>query len=145
MNQILLATDGSDASQRAAAYIAPRAKRYGSVVTIIHVSDAETPKHQRLPDEGLDNPTEDQIAHLERAWQALDSVVRIFREHGVPLTTHIRQSEAFEKVICRVADERGCDLIVAGKRGLSPVVELVFGSVTEGLIKRAKQPVLVVH
>jgi nucleotide-binding universal stress UspA family protein len=145
MNHILFATDGSDGSKRAAAYIAPRAKRYGSTVTIIHVSDAETPKAKRLPATGIDNPTEAQIAHLERAWHALAAVVPIFRQHDVPVTTHVRQSEAFEREICQVADERGCDLIVVGKRGLSPVVELVFGSVTEGVIKHAKQAVLVVH
>lgn len=145
MDHILLATDGSAASQRAAAYIAPRAKRYGSTVTIIHVSDAETPREKRLPAEGLDNPTREQIEHLGHAWQALDSVARIFRQYTLPVTTHIEQSEAFEEVICRVADERGCDLIVLGKRGLNPIVELVFGSVTEGVLKRAKQPVLVVH
>lgn len=145
MNHILVASDGSRAAQRAAAYIAPRAKRYGSKVTIMHVSDAETPHgREHLPPEGLDNPTYDQVAHLEHVWEALEPIVRIFHQHDVAVTTHVRQSEDFEGVICRVATERGCDLIVVGRRGLNPLVELVFGSVSEGVMKRAKQPVLVV-
>lgn len=145
MNHILVATDGSQSAQRAAAYIAPRAKRYGSQVTIIHVSDAETPHGKtRLPDEGIDNPTYDQVAHLEHVWEALEPVVRLFRHHDVRITTHVRQSEDFEGVICQVANARECDLIVVGRRGLNPIVELVFGSVSEGVMRRAKQPMLVV-
>jgi nucleotide-binding universal stress UspA family protein len=46
--------------------------------------------------------------------------------------------------ISRVAEEGGYDLLVVGSRGRNAVGELVLGSVSRALVRRAPCPVLVV-
>jgi hypothetical protein len=46
--------------------------------------------------------------------------------------------------ILRILQERGCDLIVIGTHGLSRLRHLLFGSVTEAVIRHAQCPVMVV-
>ncbi|GGJ02687.1 universal stress protein UspA [Alicyclobacillus cellulosilyticus] len=46
--------------------------------------------------------------------------------------------------ICAVASEIGADLIVVGSHGRTAVDRLLLGSVSNGVVHRAKQPVLVV-
>lgn len=42
------------------------------------------------------------------------------------------------------AENNGCDLIVVGSRGLSPIRDYVLGSVSHNVVQQAKVPVLVV-
>ena len=44
----------------------------------------------------------------------------------------------------RILQERGCDLIVIGTHGLSGLRHLLFGSVTEDVVRKARCPVMVV-
>ena len=46
--------------------------------------------------------------------------------------------------IARVAEERSADLVVVGRRGRNPIVDLVIGSTAERLVVTACRPVLIV-
>ena len=48
------------------------------------------------------------------------------------------------KVILAEAEDRGCDLIVIGRRGHGAIGDLVLGSVSHQVVQGAKVPVLVV-
>ncbi|TDG00767.1 universal stress protein [Paenibacillus piri] len=48
------------------------------------------------------------------------------------------------KVICRVAEDEGFDLIVMGTRGMGLVKEMLLGSVSHGVIQHARCPVTLV-
>ncbi len=48
------------------------------------------------------------------------------------------------EVICRVAQERDCDLIVVGSRGLTGFKRLMLGSISNAVAAKALCPVLVV-
>jgi len=48
------------------------------------------------------------------------------------------------EVICRVAQERDCDLIVVGSRGLTGLKRLMLGSISNAVAAKAPCPVLVV-
>jgi nucleotide-binding universal stress UspA family protein len=48
------------------------------------------------------------------------------------------------EVICRIAQERDCDLIVVGSRGLTGFKRLMLGSISNAVAAKAPCPVLVV-
>lgn len=74
--------------------------------------------------------------HLLAAQQKLDAAGRFH-------TTHIHVGQPAE-VICKMAGELGCDLIVMGSHGRSPVAGLVMGSVATRVLHQAPCPVLLV-
>lgn len=46
--------------------------------------------------------------------------------------------------ILSIAEEKGCDLIVMGSRGLGPLKGIFMGSVSSYIVSRGKYPVLIV-
>lgn len=60
------------------------------------------------------------------------------------ILTNLEQGEPFERIV-QVAEEENCDLIVMGRKGLSPLERELMGCVTERTIGYAECPVLVVH
>lgn len=61
------------------------------------------------------------------------------------LATSVELSGDPATEIVRFASEFGCDLIVMGTHGRSGLAHLALGSVTEGVLRRATCPVLVVR
>ena len=47
-------------------------------------------------------------------------------------------------VLLNVADDKKCDLIVMGSRGLGPLKGIFMGSVSSYLVSRSKCPILIV-
>jgi len=75
-------------------------------------------------------------AQLLAAQQKLDAAGRFH-------TTHIHVGQPPE-VICKMAGELGCDLIVMGTHGRNPLAGLVMGSVATRVLHLAPCPVLLV-
>lgn len=73
---------------------------------------------------------------LQAAQQKLDAAGRFH-------TTHIHLGQPPE-VICKMAGELGCDLIVMGTHGRNPLAGLVMGSVATRVLHDAPCPVLLV-
>ncbi len=79
---------------------------------------------------------EESQEQLLAAQQKLDSAVRFH-------TTHIHVGQPPE-VICKMAGELGCDLIVMGTHGRNPLAGLLMGSVATRVLQHAPCPVLLV-
>ncbi|MFZ1403684.1 MAG: universal stress protein, partial [Anaerolineae bacterium] len=47
--------------------------------------------------------------------------------------------------IVRVAAEQGCDLIIMGRRGLSPMEQILLGSVSDNVLHLTDVPILITH
>lgn len=47
-------------------------------------------------------------------------------------------------VLLNMAEEKGCDLVVMGSRGLGPLKGIFMGSVSSYMVSRSKCPVLIV-
>jgi nucleotide-binding universal stress UspA family protein len=62
----------------------------------------------------------------------------------VSLETRIQAGHPADTLV-RVAREEGFDLIVLGRRGLTPVQRWMLGSVSERVLRYAHCPVMVVH
>ncbi|MCS7058482.1 MAG: universal stress protein [Meiothermus sp.] len=85
---------------------------------------------------------------LNQAQGALSEAFRWARsaahKHGVALHLHRRVGHPAE-VLLRYAEDEGADLMVMGRRGLTPVQRWMLGSVSERVLRYATCPVMVVH
>jgi len=114
------------------------AQRYGSALTALAVVRA--PEFAELEAEA--------DAALAEARGPLADAFRWARAEarraGVSLETHIQAGHPAD-ILLRVAREGGFDLIVPGRRGLTPVQRWMLGSVSERVLRYAHCPVMVVH
>jgi nucleotide-binding universal stress UspA family protein len=65
-------------------------------------------------------------------------------EAGVEGEFEVFEGDAAEE-IANIAESRNADLVVVGTRGLGSIAGSLLGSVSAGVIRRSKRPVVVVH
>ena len=131
---ILAAVDFSDTSRTALVLAARLARHCGAALHVLHAEDP-------LLDAAADH------AGIELARETLEELQR-FITSAPPAAACSPQSRvitgAAVDVILDAAHEHRADVIVVGNRGMSGAERLVFGSTTEGLLRRADVSVLVV-
>jgi nucleotide-binding universal stress UspA family protein len=66
------------------------------------------------------------------------------RQAGIPIELVLRESARVATTIVEVADELNADVITMGTEGRSGVRRLLLGSVTEGVLRQSRRPVLTV-
>jgi nucleotide-binding universal stress UspA family protein len=138
IQNILLATDGSPASERAADFAASLAIRFHGKVTVLH---AYTPVPGHL---GEPNYNRALYENQDEARSVVEDAADRLRSMGVPdIETDIVEGPA-ANVILGVAETRQPDLIVIGARGLSTWQGMLMGSVSMAVTQRTERPVLVV-
>lgn len=138
---MLLAVDGSPASDAALAVACSLATEYGGMVTGRHVL-AMNPhlsgRHiQWLPEVEADKRRE--ASAIVR--RAEDKAANIY---GIPLRIQLVDGDPIEELL-NAADAIAADTIVIGNRGQSALSTLILGSVAQGVTQRSVLPVLVVH
>lgn len=134
--KVLLAVDGSKDSEFAARVAADLCRRSGAELQIVHAWQYIHSPHLQA-----------YIRFELERWgrEILDAQVKLIEEAGGRVAkTHLVMGRASE-VILHVAGEIGADLIVLGGRGTNPIERLLLGSVSEGVVYHATQPVLVVR
>jgi nucleotide-binding universal stress UspA family protein len=139
-HKVLVATGGSPWSDNAVAYAVGLAKDYGLELVILHVI-ADTPPYF-IAEAGT---SMDQIleGNEEAGRHVIAEAAQWATEAGVEFETELAWGRVAE-VICRVAAERECDLIVVGSRGLTGFKRLMLGSISNAVAAKAPCPVLVV-
>jgi nucleotide-binding universal stress UspA family protein len=139
---ILIPTDGSDFSERAALYGVKLAKSLNARITALTV----TPPWQAIAigEVAVAIPEGDYETRSEKnAWSFLNKITDAAKAADVPCTaTHIRNTSAYEAII-DAAQSHGCDLIVMGSHGRRGVVGFLLGSETVRVLTHSKLPVLV--
>ena len=122
---VLLATDGSSHSERAAEAAAWVAVRCGLEATVVSV-----PAH-REEDESVAK------ANVDRA-------LAVFRAAGVRATGRVATGSPSEAILA-VARDAGVDLIVLGRRGIGGVERLLLGGTSEKVAELADCSVMIVR
>jgi nucleotide-binding universal stress UspA family protein len=142
-HHILLATDGSAASDHAASLAVSLARSHGSKLTALYVSDP-------YPYMGVGevNPMGFQAymsAAQQQAAQAHAKVEAMCTSGGTRIALQVRLVEevAAATGIVQTAKEEGADLIVVGSHGRSGIVRLMLGSVAGRVVAESTIPVLV--
>ncbi|GAA0322757.1 universal stress protein [Bacillus carboniphilus] len=135
--RILLATDGSEHSKRAGENAVHIAKcGSDSKIEVVYVVDAD-----RAKSDVLSNWNSADIGDKRK--QRMKEVETIAKNAGVTYELKILHGEPGPTIVDYV-NKNQFDLVVIGSRGLNALQELVLGSVSHKVAKRANCPVLIV-
>lgn len=145
-NNILIPTDGSPASQRAAAQGVELAKSLGAKITAYFAAPPATPIVYRnsLP-VGLKQPQEHDELIKKIAAKHLDFIARAAKKAGVRFEGLHTTSDYPADAILDIAKKKKCDIIVMATHGESGLRRLFIGSVTQKVLNQSKIPVLVLR
>jgi nucleotide-binding universal stress UspA family protein len=139
-HKVLVATGGSPWSDKAVEYAIGLAKDYGLELVILHVITDTPPYFIAEAGTSMDQVLE---GNEEAGRRILEETVQWATEAGLRCETELAWGRVPE-VVCRVAHERECDLIVVGSRGLTGFKRLMLGSISNAVAAKAPCPVLVI-
>lgn len=139
MNLIVM-TDGPETSGRVLPHAAAFSRAAGGRITLLRVMDPAADVEGRTPGERKEKEED-----LVRGWEfsMRDEMDRLGVHGGVHVGV-LRQGEAVPDAALRIALDSAASLIVLGSRGRSSLREILFGSVAREMLKKARQPVMVV-
>lgn len=143
--RVLLAVDGSPSSLRDAALIG----RWASAcrmheVTVVHVvpppAELVVPAAVGMPPQ-VDVPVDVMVENTAAA--VFEQAIAAIDNAAVRVNTEALVGQPAEEIV-RLARTGGYDMIAIGCRGLSPLKEILLGSISDQVIRHASCPVLVI-
>jgi len=138
--RILVATDFSDAAQRAFRHAAALARTLGSELFVVHVA------HKMAPSVPWSRTNRAVVARLrkEAAGDARTALEALTAEAaGVKVTHCLTEGVPHEEILAE-AKRRRADLVVLATHGQALTDRLLLGSTAERVLRKAAVPVLVV-
>jgi len=141
---ILIPTDGSEASRRAITAGVKLARALGARVTGLFAAPPATPIifRDRLP-AGYDTPRHNEALIARAAAAHLAVIERAATAAGVRCACIKVTSDYPADTVLETARKRGCDLIVMASHGRHGLRGLLLGSETQKVLAASKIPVLV--
>jgi nucleotide-binding universal stress UspA family protein len=143
IKKIMIATDGSDTSKKAAMVGIDIAHRTNGSITVVYVMDiprlAHLPGYTTLP--GL----KEKILGLmqEEGQQATQFVEDYAQMMKVPCHKIMARGNPSEELL-KVSQKQGMDLLVMGNLGRTAVEKFLLGSVAEKVVLQSTIPVLLI-
>ena len=139
--KILYPTDFSEVSKKAMNYIKQLKEAGTQEVVVLHVLNKKGIEAMALYASGsfdellrrVEKEAADEMKEIEAVLKKSGFKVKLRTEIGIPLTD-----------ILKVEEEEGVSVIVIGSHGKSNVQEMLLGSVSEKVIRKSKNPVLVI-
>lgn len=146
--RILLATDGSPASDHAATIAVSLARTHNAHLTAVYVIDP-------YPYIGIGemNPMGFQAymgaaqLHSAQAFAHIQQLVNEEDKEGaaIPLDTQLVEEVAAHKGILQAAESDNADLIIVGSHGRNGLERLLLGSTANKVSSHSSRPVLIVR
>ena len=143
-DRIVVGTDGSETAAEAVRTAIELAKMTKAKLEIVSayepVSSArlrEEAQHVPADLQWMVNPREDVDAKLEEA-------AEVAREAGLDVHVYARQGDPADAIL-DVAEERCCDLIVVGNKGMTGAKRFLLGSVPNKVSHHAPCSVLIIR
>ncbi|KAB1197681.1 MULTISPECIES: universal stress protein [Haloferax] len=139
-DNILLPTDGSDATEATIEHVTTLAQTYGATVHVLSVADSrnrfETPSAGIAPDVWEES-------ELERAEHAVDVAIEALPDDVA--TERIVEEGVPDSVITEHANDADIDVVVMATHGRTGLDHYLIGSVTERVVRQSSVPVLTVR
>lgn len=139
MKQIVIATDGSPASEEAIEVGLELAKEQGADVTFVHVLPPDALAGGRSGTHPITHRT-----GMDESETALKAAQDAAEAAGVSHALERISGETVETIVA-LAESKNADLIVVGSRGRGAVTATLLGSVSHGVLNHANRPVLIVR
>jgi nucleotide-binding universal stress UspA family protein len=136
-HKILVAIDGSPASEKALAAAVDLAAHYGADVTALGV--AELPEVVGMIDE-VDELRRGAESHFRQLGEA---AVQYARSRGVALRSVVVRGHAADSIV-RYAETEGVNLIVLGEHGHSRIARFFLGSTSDRVSEHCRCTVMIV-
>jgi nucleotide-binding universal stress UspA family protein len=144
LQQILVATDFSDASGVAFSYGRELARSFGATLHVLHVVDLLAARIPMAQGHGYDiNNLQAQID--ESAHEALNNLISDEDREKLHAEEVVIAALNPADAIVTYADEHRIDIIVMGTHGRSGLSRLMVGSVAERVVRFSPCPVLTVR
>jgi nucleotide-binding universal stress UspA family protein len=134
--RILVPVDGSENAKAALKEAIKIAKLTGGKITVMHTYQSWSPAL-------IDNKQAWHAALKNAAKTILDNAQKIAAAEGYKVETLLVDGNAVQEIV-NTANSGHFDLIVMGARGISKITEILLGSISSGVIKKAKCPVLII-
>jgi nucleotide-binding universal stress UspA family protein len=139
IKKILIPTDGSEHSIRAAEYGISIAKTHDAQIMVVYVMD-------EVVIDRFSKVTERE--HIEAELKAdgqrhINFVLGLAEKQGISGTSFLMKGRPFEQIV-HLAKELNADIIVMGTYGRRGADRILMGSVAERVIHYASCPVLVI-
>lgn len=140
IRKLLVPVDFSACSQKALRYAVGFAQEYGAALDLLHVTSSY-PGH-----DPFDLPTGERLEQERRAAgeKKLAELVREFVPDGLAVETFVRSGRPVTEIIEK-AKELGSDLIIISTHGYQGLSAINCGGITEGVVRQAPCPLLVVR
>ena len=141
MKKILAAVDFSDLATLVIDYASIQAKTFGSEVLVVHV---EPPVPAFIGNE-ISPPilAEHREEEVERIKNDLSAMVHYAQERGVPAKYEFLEGSIVDTIVEK-AEEFNADLIVMGAHNHGFLYRAFIGSISSGVMKISKCPVLII-
>jgi len=140
IKQILVPTDFSENAQHALDYAVALAEACSAKVHLLHTPVVPT---YLLMDLSYSPGPEAVTRILNDAQDALDKQAKSVAAAGVKQLAAIREGTVHE-VVRDYAKEHDVDLVVVGTHGRTGISKLMYGSVTERILKTVHTPIIVI-
>ena len=127
VRRILAATDRSETADRAAAWAAEMAERYGAELVLVQVVPPESPGDSPVADEALTD------------LRSLGTQLA-----GARARARVAVDPDPSRAICGAAEEEGADVLVVGGVGMSGRKEFLLGNVPNRVSHQAPCTVVIV-
>ena len=139
--KILYPTDFSDVAKDALDFIKNLENPQQKEVIVLHVMDVKIMEfsNRYAPEVFLTIETNIE----ENVEKNLKRIEDNLRERGFTVRTRLERGTPFREIL-RVEQEENVSVTVIGSHGVSNVQEMLLGSVSEKVIRKAKRPVLVI-
>jgi nucleotide-binding universal stress UspA family protein len=141
MKKILIATDGSDSGHEAVEFGLELAEEQGAWAHVVHVAPlVDVAPYSNF---GFIAPT---LPHEfdERDYEPLQRAVELAEERGLRIETKLLKGKPADEIVA-YADSIDADLIVVGSRGHGAFASALIGSVSRGVLRESRRPVLIVR
>lgn len=141
MKTILAAVDFSDTTGQVAGHAVQVGAAFGAEVYLLHV---EPPDPDFVGYEAGPQSVRDNVARaIGEDHQDMIELRDRLQGQGCKLHGLVIQGPTADKILSE-AERLDCDLLVIGSHGHRPLLDVLLGSTSEAVLRRASRPVLVI-
>ena len=140
MNTILIATDGYPSAHEAVEFGLELAEEQHAGVVFVHVA----PGLDVVPSPGFGWTAGVPHEVTDYDWSPLNEAMELAKERDIEARTAMLRGNAVDEIVA-YADTIDAELIVVGSRGHGTLASALLGSVSRGVLREARRPVLVVR